>query len=117
MHRINIQFVINGQDTKGWVHTHGMDQYGLPELEMRDVPGFLGEDAGRFLNSVCDYMLDSGSVIKLGETMAISPRTRFRFIKPDPIPGEEEHYEVERWQIVDVEGCCEECCLKPSELN
>ncbi len=91
MGRIELHHVISGQDTKGWVHTHGMDEYGLPELEIRDVPGFLAEDAARLLNHVCDYMLDSGNVIKLGETMAVSSRSRFRFIKSEAIPGEEEH--------------------------
>lgn len=117
MKRIDLHYVISGRDTKGWVHTHGMNQYGLPELESRDVPGFLAEAAAAILNTVCDYMLDSGEIVSLGQTMALSPRTRFRFMKPDPIPGEEDHYDVERWQIVEVEACCQDCCLKPSELN
>ena len=39
----------------GWVHTHGMDRHGLPELEVRGVPGLLFEYAGNVLNEVCAY--------------------------------------------------------------
>jgi hypothetical protein len=114
---VKIQWVPDGKATKGWIHTHGMDQHGLPELEMRDIPNFLGEYAADLLEQVCDYMLESGMTIRLGETMAISSRTQFRFVLPVPIPGHEDHYATERWQIVDVECCCENCGLKPSELN
>ncbi len=106
--RVQFHHVTNGS-TKGWVHTHGMDQFGLPELEMRAVPGFLVESAARILTSACDYMIDSAKKVSAGETMALSDHTVFQFVKADPIPGAEEHYEAERWQIVEVERLCE-CC-------
>jgi len=31
--------------------------------------------------------------------------------------GQEEHYEVERLQIVEMECSCDKCGLSPSELN
>jgi hypothetical protein len=99
----------------GWVHTHGLASLGLPELEVRGVPDFLAEDAARLLNLVAGYMRKKR--VKLGETMATSPRTSFRFIKADPIPGNEDHYEDERWQIVDVETVCECCDLRSHEKN
>ena len=64
---------------RGWVHTHGMDALGLPELEIRDCPAYFGEAAARILRQVCDYMLDSGKVVKAGENMGISERTMFHF--------------------------------------
>lgn len=82
---------------------------------VRGVPGFLAESAASLLNQVCKYMQESGKTIQLGETMATSPRTRFRFVQGEPIPGEEEHYESERWQIVDVECRCDNCGSKASE--
>jgi hypothetical protein len=97
----------------GWVHTHGMCALGLPELEVRHVPGFLWEDAGRLLRHVCDYMISTGTRIRAGETMDTSPRTRFRFITPRPIPGEDDHYNVEYLQIADVEPLCE--CCRPQQ--
>jgi hypothetical protein len=90
---------------------------GLPELEIRDCPAFLGESAARILLAVCDYMLDSGTVVKAGETMGISDKTRFRFVKSSPIPGEEDHYETERLQIVEMECRCDTCRLSPSQMN
>jgi hypothetical protein len=117
MGKVQFHYLTDGRETKGWVHTHGMDCFGLPELEMRDIPGFLVEDAARMLKAVCDYMLDSGNKVCVGETMALSDRTVFRFVMSVPIPGEEEHYEVERWQIVEVEHRCEECGLKSLDRN
>jgi hypothetical protein len=107
--KVKMHWIMDGGRTKGWVHTHGMDRLRLPELEIRECPAFLGESAAHILRAVCDYMLDSGTAVKAGETMGISERTTFRFAKPSPIPGEEQHYEVERLQIVEMEGCCDEC--------
>jgi len=117
MERIQIHWITSGENTKGWMHTHGMDQHGLPELEVRGVPGFLAESAASLLRNACDYMLTSGREVHLGEVMATSERTRFRFVKSQPIPGEEEHYAVERWQIVEVDVPCEEYGCTPAELN
>lgn len=109
MGRIQCDHVISGTETKGWVHTHGMDRLGLPELEMRKVPAFLAEAAAGMLANVCDYMIDSGKTVSVGETMAVSPRTTFRLVTTVPIPGRENHYETERWQIAEVECQCEDC--------
>jgi len=106
---IQMHHVTNGDETQGWVHTHGMTAFGLPELEMRNVPSFLVEGAAKLLRSICHYMRQPGVVISVGETMATSPRTRFRFLKSQPIPGHENHFVEERWQIVEVEMSCDEC--------
>ena len=108
-HRVECHHVISGSQTKGWVHTHGMDQFGLPDLEIRSVPAFLAASAATILRTACDYMIDSGKKVSLGETMAVSDRTVFRFEKAEPIPGQETHYDTERWQIVEVECVCSEC--------
>jgi hypothetical protein len=117
MGRIQFHHLTDGRHARGWVHTHGMVRFGLPELEMRGIPGFLAEDAARILKRVCDYMIDSGAKVSVGETMALSDRTVFRFVKAVPIRGEEEHYQVERWQIVEVEPRCEACGLNSVEKN
>lgn len=54
--KAQIHWVTNGEHTKGWVHTHGMDEHGPPELEIWDIPNFLAEDAARLLKHVCKYM-------------------------------------------------------------
>ena len=62
-------------------------------------------------------MLEKAVCIKPGETMATSPRTRFRLIKAAPFPGAEDHYTVERLQIVDVEHVCECCGMSELQRN
>lgn len=96
MSKIHVHCVTSGEVTKGWVHTHGMCKHNLPDLEIRGVPVFLAGAAMAVLRSVCDYMLDSGKKINLGENMALGERMVFSFRKAVPLPGEEDHYEVER---------------------
>ena len=107
--RIECHYVISGIETKGWVHTHGMDRFGFPELEIRNVPAFLVGGAAVILRTVGNYMIDSGKKVSLGETMAISDESVFRFEKAKSIVGQENHYTTERWQIVDAECQCCEC--------
>jgi hypothetical protein len=114
-----MRFDIHSVIGRGWIHTHGMAEHGYPEVEVRDVPNFLAESAVELVRHVCDYMLDSGVRIEPGETMALSPRTRFRLVAAEPSPGEEGHYDVECLRIegMDQECDCEFCRPKASELN
>src|SRR5258706_7858742 len=66
MASVAIHWNFNGDKTKGWPHTHGMDAHGLPELELRDIPGFLARDAGAILRQVCDYLMTSEKPVVLG---------------------------------------------------
>lgn len=111
MSTIQVHCVTSGEPTKGWVHTHGMAEYGLPELEIRGVPVFLADPAAAVLREVCAYMLDSGKTIRLGENMGLDENTVFSFRKPISIPGEEDHYAVERWELIDIPDICvcDEC--------
>jgi hypothetical protein len=102
---------------EGWLHTHGMAALGLPELEARHFPAFLGESATRILRHICDYMIESGTPIRAGETMAISDRTRFRLIAPEPLRGNEVHYADARLLVADIEPICDCCRLRPSDRN
>jgi len=49
-----------------------MTKFGLPELEIRDVPDLFVEAACCILRSVCHYLKTPGVVVRAGETMAIS---------------------------------------------
>jgi hypothetical protein len=110
---IQIHYVF---DLEGWLHTNGLDELGLPELEMRHVPAFLMEDGARLLRHVAGYFIDKEKPVKVGETMQTSPMTRFRFVLPQPLRGQEEHYApyTERWQIVAIEPHCNCCGQAPS---
>ena len=92
----------------GWIHTHWVRDEGFPELEIRDVPMFLSGPAARLLNGVCEYMLRTGRRVEEGETMSSSGAV-FRFVRPEPMPGNEDHYEGKRLQIVDLEVPCSFC--------
>jgi hypothetical protein len=109
--------VTDGDATRGWVHTHGMANLGLPELEIRHVPSFLNEGAVMLLRDICDYMLESGNAVRPDETMETSPHTMFRFVRAKPIAGAEDHYEAERLLITEVDRACKCCKLKSHELN
>ena len=109
--RVQIHWVTGS----GWIHTHGLTERGFPELEIRHVPGFLGEAAACLLRTVSDYMLENETRIKPGETMATSPRTRFKLIRPVPMAGDEDHYTAERLMIADIEPICDCCGADPSE--
>ena len=120
MEAIQNHAVTTGEKTLGWVHTHGMRVYGLPELEIRDVPMMLVPAASMLLNEVADYMLNEDVVVKVGERMRLGPVV-VEFSKLDPIKGGEEHYEVERWTLTDPEGegearCeCDNCPLESED--
>jgi hypothetical protein len=108
---------VHGVPEQGWVHTHGLHELGLPELEMLHVPGFLMEDAARLLNHVAEYLRKPHSPVLVGQTMQVSRHTRFRFVRgtgdwmDSPETGEVNHYAVERWRIVDMEPLCD-CCQR-----
>lgn len=96
--------------TKGWVHTHGLARYGLPELEIRGIPLFLGARAAELLNMLAEYMLTSDNVLKLGEVVQIDANTIVRLEKLAPVNGHGGHYDYERWALVDVEeATCSIC--------
>jgi Domain of unknown function (DUF4261) len=74
----------------GWVHTHGMRAFGKPELEIRNAPPLFLEAAVNILREACSYLKEPGVVVKVGETMELSSSTAFRFVKPEPLTGNED---------------------------
>lgn len=109
-----------GSPAHGWVHTHGLDKFGLPELEIRGLQTFLYGMAGSILNQVGEYMIElkeEGRAINLGESMQLGDKfCIFQFAKLPPIEGHEHHYEVERWCLVEPPGAhdfCEGCKTGP----
>ncbi len=107
--RIELHNVFGNVEAGHWLHTHGMAERGLPELEIRGVPSYLADFAGRALRQVCEYMQEPGVKVRLGETMQIGPNSVVRFEKLPPITGSEDHYEVERWAFAPVGMTCAEC--------
>ncbi|MBN9520107.1 hypothetical protein J0H58_16530 [bacterium] len=94
-----------------FVRTCGMERHGLPELGIRDVPRFLVGPVRRFLREVCDQVLARPAKVRLGEMMAISNGTQFRFVPADP-PGADEYRPSQLWRLADVGESylgCEQC--------
>lgn len=122
--RMQIHMVTDGPHS-GWVHTHGLAELGLPELELRAVPLLFGASAGRLLNHVAQYLydgkhgIDGAGPVTLGQTMATEPYCRFKFVKLAPLPGDEEHFRVERWSLSDepMSGFCDDPECKAHEKS
>ncbi len=101
---------------KGWLHTHGLAAHGKPELEMRNVPLFLGQAAAAVLNDLADYLLNdaaaplvAGELVKYGDSSI-----RVVAGRPDADAGyDPSHYEDGVRLVVEDPpdtGCaCEEC--------
>lgn len=113
---IVIHMVTDGQTTKGWLHTHGMKEFGLPELEMKGIPRFLFQQAGILLNHVAQYMYDvigSDNPVRLGQNMQAGPMCFVKFVKATPIPGDEEHYSYDVWEVTEYAEFYDRCCMDP----
>lgn len=104
---IEIHNVIGTPQSGHWLHTHGMDRLGLPELEIRGVPSYFVDPAGEVLQQISKYMQEPGRAIRIGETIQIGPHSVAKFEISEPIKGSENHYEVERWSLAAVgsSGC------------
>jgi hypothetical protein len=104
------------QAETAWVHTHGLRELGLPELEIRDVPRFMSAFAGELLNEIADYLLDPERPVRVGDLIELEPMGLIQLVPAEPqeyiIEG---HYDHERWAIVDapLEMCrCPVCQAK-----
>jgi hypothetical protein len=101
---------------KGWLHTHGLAAHGKPELEIRNVPVFLGAAAGALLNDLAGYLLnDAPAPLVAGELLRCGATTiRVLAANPDADQGyDPAHYDgCVRLVLVDPpdSACaCDEC--------
>ncbi len=105
----------------GWVHTHGMREFGHPELEIRCLPKFMMMYGGSLLNELGSFILNSGEVFKTGEVVQLGI-SKFRLSRGEPNPADPDeaaHYQEEVWRLIDVEDApCAVCNPHPSpQLN
>jgi uncharacterized protein YegJ (DUF2314 family) len=56
-----IQFELLDEGGTVWLHTHGMQKFGLPELEMEQVPEALAASARRLMTLVVEAILETMS--------------------------------------------------------
>jgi len=64
-----------GERGLGWVTTKGLDKFGLPNLEFRDIPPNLAPDAGRAMNGVAQRI--AGVLAALLERASRPPRALY----------------------------------------
>ena len=118
---ILIDLVTDGP-AKGWLHTHGLEAYGEPELEIRGVPLFLGPLASRVLNDLADYMLNDAEGPVLAGQLIRFGRSSIQVVDggPDDDAGYDAgHYRTPRLLLVDPPdtGCeCDECARSRPRL-
>lgn len=94
-----------------WMHTAGLVEFGLPELELRDVPALYLGGAGDVLNRWGYYMVTLGQVIKAGERIAADgpiPLTLIATGSPDPFWWKRGITCI-RLDVEAVHGRCEVC--------
>jgi hypothetical protein len=73
-----------------WIHTHGMEQFGAPDIEMRFDDA---ENAGQYRNVLMNaaaYCAEKGPVMQPGHTMELmGDGVNYRVLRADPEPDHE----------------------------
>jgi hypothetical protein len=114
-HQVTLHHVLN-DGRPGWLHTHGLATLGLPELEVRDVPAFLGPAAAGVILALADYMTnDAPAPVVPGQEIQLEGHPPFRLIEapPDEI-HDASHYKTARLMLADVaEPVCSACPVGP----
>lgn len=90
-----------------WFYTTGMSEYGLPELEMRNVPAFLEGAVKEVLMLICEELLDKCPPLQIDDWLSFADsipgaNTVFCFRRSTPIPGLEDYFRGERWEVISV---------------
>jgi len=94
-----------------------MQQFGLPELEIKDIPLFLSHLAMHTLNQLADYMINYDVVVKPGERIGGFGPVPFKVVNAHVIPGDEEHYAYPVLQLIDMEEIPCACCNVEKKLD
>jgi len=86
----NVQFEILDEGGMVWIHSHGMQKFGLPDIEMEHVPGELASPALNLMVKVAETLVDAveEGVLDLNSPQEI-PNTRL-FFKLEVVPQDEE---------------------------
>lgn len=110
---VRIDLVEDGEMGDSWVHTHGLDRLGLPELEIRSVaPRFMSSAAATLLGLIADYLIAGTRPVEPGDAIVIDDHTCVRLVPATPVPEHEDHYRSERWTVEDLPPCpCPICAV------
>lgn len=67
-----------GDEAPTWLHTHGLNRCGRPELEMLEVPRAMSGAAGELINNIAEFFLEN-PMPPPGEPVEIGPGLRITF--------------------------------------
>ena len=113
---VQVIIVLEPRSPKGavptfWMHTYGLVEFGLPELELRNVPALYIEGGGDVLNTWGYYMVIEGRTIKAGENLGKGgpvPLTLRAAGSTDPFWWKQGVACI-RLEVEAVHGVCEVC--------
>jgi len=87
----HVQFELLDEDGIIWLHSHGMQKFGLPDIEMEGVPAELAPSARAMMVLVGETLIGSSPKgLNLDAPLDI-PNTPFLF-RLEPRPRDEEHH-------------------------
>jgi uncharacterized protein YegJ (DUF2314 family) len=96
----HVQFELLDEDGIVWIHTHGMQKFGIPEMEMEGVPADLAQSARATMALVGETLIASGRNRPNPDTPLNIPNTPFLFkLEVRPI-DEENHFPVGSLKIL-----------------
>ncbi|MCZ7686469.1 MAG: hypothetical protein M5U28_50025 [Sandaracinaceae bacterium] len=104
VHEIAIHAILEGDEI--WIHTHGLAERGLPELEIRRVPTWAKRPAARLLNALADYLVSPDKPVHVGEMIEVDGFGALQLVRAEPREPIADHYDHERWAVVSAPEAC-----------
>lgn len=108
---INIHSVTEADEV--WIHTHGLREHGLPELEIRGAPTWTVSPGATLLNALADYLVSPARPVRVGDVIRVDGFGMLKLVSAEPREPYLDHYDSERWAVVSAPEaaslcpCCE----------
>ncbi len=97
-------YIVSDGPAKGCAFTTNLENFDLPNIEIRNVPLFLADGAFDVLNATAEYLLNTTGEVKLGQTLGLSDRCAVRFERLEPVEGSPPEG---RWTLTELPMACE----------
>ncbi len=90
-----------------WIHTHGLLEHELPELEIRGAPTWAMEPGAKLLNHLADYLANPEKPVLPGHLVEVPGYGILQLVRAEPQDPIDDHYDHERWAVVSAPEACE----------
>ena len=60
------------RDNENWIHTHGMEQFGLPDIQVKFTENAKASYYRELLNNTAIYCIKNGPVLQVGDTAELA---------------------------------------------